>query len=191
VTTPDEPQEHTGEAHASPPRRRVLVLVAAIAAVLIAAVVGGVVIYNNTSHSGSAGSGPSTTTTSTAAAVTESSESPALPSASSTTAAAPSSISPETSPAPANPRDLAAVTTIAQKAITALNRRDAELMKSISCNPTSVQADQIPPGTQASLVSPPTVTGDTAQMTVQLTLSGNSQTVPVPLKRTATGWCVD
>jgi hypothetical protein len=98
----------------------------------------------------------------------------------------------EPSQGPADPDDAAAARQVADQAIAAINNRDADSMRKISCDPESVgSADEIPPDASAKFVSGPEIAEDKATVQVEITVGGQSSTVPMPLAKVNGTWCVN
>jgi hypothetical protein len=99
---------------------------------------------------------------------------------------------PSQTAAPGSSEDMLAARNVAEQAIAAINERNAEAMKKISCDPESVEsAEEIPPDARAELTADPELSGDRATAQVAITVSGQSSTVPMPLLKKNGTWCVD
>ena len=99
---------------------------------------------------------------------------------------------PEPEPSLAAPEEVGSAKAVAAEAIQAINVRDPEAMKKVSCDPEGVDTvDTAPPDARAEIVSEPEVTGDTATVQLKLTIGDQSTTIPLPLRKQNGTWCVD
>lgn len=97
----------------------------------------------------------------------------------------------KTPPKPAD-RNVAAARTAAEQAATAINERDIEAMKQLSCDPSTVgSVEAFPPEATARLAENPQITGDKATAQIELSISGSEPTVvPLPMEKRGGKWCV-
>lgn len=110
-------------------------------------------------------------------------------------APAPNTAAPSSEASAGAPRteDESAARAIAQRAMNALNKRDVQLAKQISCEPGSVRDDaleDIPDGTEYALKDEVRVGGDQAVVPFTIVYQGQKREDEVHLERERTGWCV-
>jgi|1186.fasta_scaffold187520_2 type IV secretory pathway VirB10-like protein len=102
--------------------------------------------------------------------------------------------SPPATKAPPKPADknVAAVRTAAEQAASAINERDIDAMKKLSCDPSTVgSVEAFPPEATARLAENPQITGDKATAQIELSISGSEPTVvPLPMEKRGGKWCV-
>lgn len=107
----------------------------------------------------------------------------------------PGSEPPASSPAtPKKPTDpnVAEARGAAEQAATAINERDVDAMKKLSCDPSTVgSVDSFPPEATARLADNPKITGDKATAQLELSIQGSEPTVvPLPMEKRDGKWCV-
>ncbi|WP_304523912.1 hypothetical protein [Actinokineospora sp. PR83] len=89
------------------------------------------------------------------------------------------------------PTDDPALRALTDRALAAINDRDPDAMRAVSCDPARVGAsDGAPPDAHADLVSYPAVDGSTAVAQVAVTAGGKTSTVPLTLELRSGTWCV-
>jgi type IV secretory pathway VirB10-like protein len=119
--------------------------------------------------------------------------SPTEPPSSSPLQSRPASSPPATKvpPKPAD-KNVAAVRTAAEQAATAINKRDIDAMKKLSCDPSTVgSVEAFPPEATARLAQNPQISGDKATAQIELSISGSEPTVvPLPMEKRGGKWCV-
>jgi type IV secretory pathway VirB10-like protein len=95
-------------------------------------------------------------------------------------------------PKPPADKNVAAARSAAEQAATAINERDIEAMKQLSCDPATVgSVDAFPPEATARLAENPQITGDKATAQIELSISGSEPTVvPLPMEKRDGKWCV-
>ncbi len=104
----------------------------------------------------------------------------------------PASQPPSQAPPPPADKNVAAARTAAEEAAAAINERDVDAMKQLSCDPESVDSvEGFPPEATARLAENPQVTGDKATAQIELSISGSEPTVvPLPMEKHGGKWCV-
>ncbi|HEY7595530.1 MAG TPA: hypothetical protein VH969_20430 [Actinophytocola sp.] len=95
-------------------------------------------------------------------------------------------------PKPSADRPVVAARSAAEEAAQAINERDIDAMKELSCDPSTVGSVQaFPPEATARLVQNPEVEGNKATAQLELSISGSEPTlVPLPMERHNGKWCV-
>ncbi|PWW63046.1 hypothetical protein [Actinokineospora spheciospongiae] len=89
------------------------------------------------------------------------------------------------------PTDDPALRALTDRALAAINDRDPDAMRAVSCDPARVgAADGAPPDAHADLVAYPAVDGATAVAQVAVTAGGKTSTVPLTLELRSGTWCV-
>jgi type IV secretory pathway VirB10-like protein len=120
--------------------------------------------------------------------------SPTPPPSSAPLPSRPASSPPAATKPPAKPADknVAAARSAAEQAATAINERDIDAMKQLSCDPSTVgSAEAFPPEATARLAENPQITGDKATAQIELSISGSEPTVvPLPMEKRNGKWCV-
>ena len=183
------PQENTEQS--TPPesnqdgagRRTTLMIVAAAVVVLLAIGVGVYLVATSGEKDVTADPAPPKIT----------GVSPTEPPSSSPLESRPASSPPATKP-PSKPADknVAAARTTAESAASAINERDIDAMKQLSCDPSTVgSVDAFPPEATARLAQNPQITGDKATAQIELSISGSEPTVvPLLMEKRGGKWCV-
>jgi type IV secretory pathway VirB10-like protein len=94
-------------------------------------------------------------------------------------------------PPPAN-ENVAAARTTAEQAASAINARDVDAMRKLSCDPSTIgSVDAFPPEATARLAENPQITGDKATAQLELSIQGSEPTlVPMPMEKRGGKWCV-
>ncbi|HEV2783386.1 MAG TPA: hypothetical protein VGX25_28720 [Actinophytocola sp.] len=155
---------------------RTVVIAAAIAILVLGAVGAGIYFLTGDDSPTSAGSG-ATGAGSTSAAPTTG------------TGTGPVSTAPQPDPGSA---DAGSVKAVAEQAVKAINARDPETLKQISCDPEAVGAvEATPPEARVELAAEPELTGDTATVELKLIIGDQSTVTPLPLRKQDGTWCVD
>ncbi|MGH3758878.1 hypothetical protein [Actinophytocola sp.] len=184
--TPDEtPPEARDETPQDKAGRRTSLMIVAAAVVVLAAIGVGIYLVAASGDEDVAGNPSQPTITGTPPPDTPSSTPPPSepPASRPTSAAAP--------PPPAN-ENVAAARETAEQATTAINTRDVDTMRKLSCDPSTVgSVDSFPPRATARLAENPQITGDKATAQIELSIAGSEPTVvPVPMERRDGRWCV-
>ncbi|WP_216204788.1 hypothetical protein [Amycolatopsis aidingensis] len=88
--------------------------------------------------------------------------------------------------------DVAQVSTLGEQAAEAINNRDANLARQISCEPENVDdsAFEGQPGFTAKVAGDPTIEGDNAEIPFEITVQGQTQRDTLKAKKLSGGWCV-
>lgn len=118
--------------------------------------------------------------------------SPTLPPSSAPLSSRPASSPPAAKPPKPADKNVAAARSAAEQAATAINERDLDAMKQLSCDPSTVgSVDAFPPQATARLAENPQITGDKATAQIELSISGSEPTVvPLPMEKRGGKWCV-
>jgi hypothetical protein len=166
-----------------PGRRTTVMIVAAAVVVLLAIGVGIYLVATSGEEDVAADPAPPTIT----------GVSPTKPPSSAPLESRPASSPPatKTPPKPAD-KNVAAARTAAEQAATAINERDIDAMKQLSCDPSTVgSVEAFPPEATARLAQNPQITGDRATAEIELSISGSEPTVvPLPMEKRGGKWCV-
>jgi hypothetical protein len=179
----DSGDESAGETTGGDGRRTTIMIVVAALVVLAAVGLGVYLIVGSGDDGGTADPAPPEITGSTQ---------PEAPSSSPPPEQSPPASPPAQTPVPPADKNVAAVRTAAEGAAEAINRRDVNAMKQLSCDPAAVgSVEEFPPEATARLTENPQITGDKATAQIELSISGSEPTVvPLPLERRGGKWCV-
>ena len=176
-SAPDTDGERSG-------RRTTIMIVAAAVVVLLAIGVGVYLVATSGDEDVAADPSPPTIT----------GVSPTQPPSSAPLPSRPASSPAATKPPPKKPADknVAAARTAAEQAATAINERDIDAIKRLSCDPSAAgSVDAFPPEATARLAENPQITGDKATAQIELSISGSEPTVvPLPMEKRGGKWCV-
>jgi hypothetical protein len=183
-----EPTE--GSAAGAPATRRKIWLFS-IAAVVVLVVAGMVVFLLTRGDSTKDASGPGVPTIQDSNA--PSTRAPVSPPAAGTTATitAPSSTA-GTAPAAPPAGDAGNVESVAEQAATAITNADVKTLAQLSCDPGSAgEEDTFPTDATVEVIGEPQVNGETATITVRVTIKGVEPTeIPMPLTKQDGRWCI-
>jgi len=165
--------------------RRTTMLIVAIAAVVLAAIGVGIYLVATSGEKDVADDPSQPTITGVKPAEPPSSKPPSEPP---TVSSPPAS---KATPPPAN-NNVAAARTAAEQAATAINKRDVDAMRKLSCDPSTVgSVEEFPPRATARLTENPQITGDRATAQIELSIAGSEPTVvPLPMEKRDGKWCV-
>lgn len=87
--------------------------------------------------------------------------------------------------------DIAIVRGLAEDAVTAINTRDEELARQISCNGNEqVDFSKLPKDTKVTMLGDPVVRGDEAKVPFEITVNGETQREPLTANRKNGSWCL-
>lgn len=87
--------------------------------------------------------------------------------------------------------DIAIVRGLAEDAVTAINTRDEELARRISCNGNErVDFSKLPKDTKVKMLGDPVVRGDQATVPFEITVDGKTQREPLTANRKNGSWCL-
>lgn len=163
-------------------RRTTIMIVAAAVVVLLAIGVGIYLVAMSGEEDVAADPAPPTIT----------GVSPTPPPSSAPLSSRPASSPPAAKPPKPADKNVAAARTAAEQAATAINERDIDAMKQLSCDPsTAGSVDVFPPQATARLAENPEITGDKATAQIELSISGSEPTiVPLPMEKRGGKWCV-
>lgn len=99
---------------------------------------------------------------------------------------------PSTAPSGDSSADAAQIEQIAATVIDGLNKKDAETVKPVSCNPDAEKQsdyDKFPPGVTWSVDGSASVTGETATIPIKASGSGGSKTSTLNFQKKDGQWC--
>lgn len=186
--TADETTDLAGEPAAAAPVGRRKIWLFSIAAVVVLVVAGMVVFLLTRGDSTEDASGPGVPTIQDSNA--PSTKAPVSPPAGGTTATitAPSSTASAAVPA----GDAGNVESVAEQAATAITNADVKTLAQLSCDPSSAgEEDTFPTDATVEVIGEPQVNGDTATITVRVTIKGVEPTeIPMPLTKQDGRWCI-
>ncbi len=87
--------------------------------------------------------------------------------------------------------DVAIVRGLAEDAVTAINTRDADLARRISCQRDSdVDFSKLPKDTRVRMLGDPVVEGDAASVPFEITVNGETHREPLTANRENGSWCL-
>jgi hypothetical protein len=182
--TTNETTEPAVEAPAS--RRKVWLFSIAAVVVLVAAGLVAFALTRGDSTKDASGPGVPTIQDSNA----PSTRAPVSPPAVGTTATitAPSSTASAAPPA----GDAGNVESVAEQAATAISNADVKTLAQLSCDPSSAgEEDTFPTDATVEVIGEPQVDGETATITVRVTIKGVDPTeIPMPLTKQDGRWCI-
>jgi type IV secretory pathway VirB10-like protein len=167
--------------------RRTTLLIVAAAVVVLAAIGVGIYLIAASGDTDVADPAPPT--------ITESSQ-PEPPPSSEEVSGLPTPSSAEgtvsKAPKPSGNRNVVAARSTAEQAAQAINARDIDAMKQLSCDPSTVgSVEAFPPEATARLVENPQIEGNKATAQIELSIAGSEPTlVPLPMERHNGKWCV-
>jgi len=187
-TTNETTNETTEEPAVEAPASRRKVWLFSIAAVVVLVVAGLVAFALTRGDSTKDASGPGVPTIQDSNA--PSTRAPVSPPAVGTTATitAPSSTATAAPPA----ADAGNVESVAEQAATAITNADVKTLAQLSCDPSSAgEEDTFPTDATVEVIGEPQVNGETATITVRVTIKGVDPTeIPMPLTKQDGRWCI-
>ncbi|GAA5103453.1 hypothetical protein [Haloechinothrix salitolerans] len=95
-------------------------------------------------------------------------------------------------PAPADggsAEDVAIVRELAEDVATAINTRDEDLAREVSCGDARVDFSDMPRDAHVEVLGDPVIDGDTATAPLEITIDGDTRTETMVASRKDGGWC--
>ncbi|MFL6123446.1 hypothetical protein [Actinophytocola sp.] len=177
----------TGEPDAAPATRRKVWLFWTAAVVVLVAV--GVVVFLLTRDDSTDTASPSVPTIADSNAPSSPSQTPPT---TGTTATMSASAVPPTTSAAAPAGEPRTVQSVAEQAATAISNADVKTLAQLSCDPGAAgEQDTFPTNAKVEVIGEPQVSGDTATITVRVTVEGaDPAEIPMPLTKQDGRWCI-